>query len=123
MKYINSSINNDKFWDNFAYKSILDELIKIINNNTKMDDVLKEELNQKFNELKEFMNKLRSKLKFNMDAQIEKLKENLMEKEKSLKSANNKLDKIYENLIYQISFQYLKSLLCPSGIAYEKKFI
>jgi len=55
---------------------------------------------------KEFMNKLWSKLKFDMDAQIEKLKANLMEKEKSLKA-----DKIYENFIYQISFQYLKSLL------------
>ena len=97
LKYVSSNINNDKFWDNFVYKSILDELIKIINNNTKMDGVLKEELNQKFKDLKEFMNKLWSKLKFNMDAQIEKLKENLMEKEKSLKAVDNKLNKIYEN--------------------------
>ena len=33
-------------------------LIKIISDNTKMDDASKKELNQKFNELKEFMNKL-----------------------------------------------------------------
>jgi len=52
LKYVCSNTNNDKFWDNFTYKSILDELIKIINNNTKMDDALKEELNQKFNEQK-----------------------------------------------------------------------
>lgn len=147
------NINNDKFWDNFAYKSILDELIKIIINNTKMDDYLKEELNQKFNELKEFMNKLmnnnnhlndkvnslkdevntlkdevnslkgdKKKIKFDMDTQIEKLKENLMEKEKSLNAVNNKLDKIYENLICPISLSIIEEpVICPSGITYEKK--
>ena len=159
LKYVSNNIKNinkDKFWDNFAYKSILDELIKIIINNTKMDDALKEELNQKFNELKEFMNILmnnnnhlndeinsikennnqlndevntlkdevnylkgdKKKLKFD----IEKLKENLMEKEKSLKAVNNKLDKIYENLICPISLSMFEEpVICPSGITYEKK--
>ena len=61
MKYASSNISNindDKFGDNIEHKSILDALIKIISDNTKMDDASKKELNQKFNELKEFMNKL-----------------------------------------------------------------
>ena len=87
MKYFSNNIkniNNDKFWDNFAYKSILDELIKIIINNTKMDDALKEELNQKFNELKEFMNKLMNNNN-HLNDEINSIKEN----EKKLIENNN----------------------------------
>lgn len=61
MKNASSNINNindNKFGGNIEHKSILDALIKIISDNTKMDDASKKELNQKFNELKEFMNKL-----------------------------------------------------------------
>lgn len=64
----------------------------------------------------------KKKLKFDMDTQIEKLKKNLMEKEKSLNAVNNKLDKIYENLICPISLSIFEEpVICPSGITYEKK--
>jgi len=137
------NLNGDKFGDNI-YKIILDELIKKISNNTKMDEDSKKEMNQKFNQLKEFLNKLiennkhlkeeinsikedntklmengkELKLKINdMDIQIGKLKEDSKKKEKELNSINNKLDKIYENLVCPISLSIFEEpVICPSGI-------
>ena len=57
-----------------------------------------------------------------MDIKIRKLKEDSMKKEKELNAINNKLDKIYENLLCPISLSIFEEpVICPSGITYEKK--
>ena len=85
-------------------------------------------LNDEINSMKEDKTKLienenKLKLKINdMDIQIRKLKEDSMKKEKALNAINNKLDKIYENLLCPISLSIFEEpVICPSGITYEKK--
>ena len=124
-KCIGNDINNTnimKFGDNntINYKRILDELFKKILNNIKMDDFFKEDLNKKFNEIKQILNILIEKnnneinsiksdnsrlyQKINdMETQIDRLKEDLFEKDKKIIDTKNQINKLKEDSSKEIN--------------------